>query len=192
MDRLLHFEDCVELDLPVNKNAIDLNNLNWVQYNPRKYNNRFGCSITSIDGSDSGIPDLDSLTEYNLLNQTEYKETDFVKPTVHAEPFLDFLNAFTVGRSHYLKLGSGGFFPWHRDNDPITFRIIYTIQNCSSHSMIWLEDDKILSLQNHAWYYINTRKKHALFSFDESVMAVFNVVYNAKTYYRLQTSMLIK
>lgn len=192
MHRLSNFEDCIELNLPVNKDAINLNSLNWMPYNPRKQIMRFGCSITSLDGSDSGIPDLDSLSEYNRLNQTAYTEKDFRKPTVHAEPFLDFLNTFTVGRSHYLKLSPGGFFPWHRDSDPITFRIIYTIQNCSNHSMIWLEDDKILPLENHSWYYINTRKKHALFSFDESVMAVFNVVFNNVTYNLLQNSMMIK
>jgi hypothetical protein len=192
MHRLSHYEDYIQLELPVNKNAIDLESLNWMPYNPRKNINRFGCSITSLDGNDSGIPDLDSLTEYNRLHGTKYTEKDFSKPTVHATPFLDFLNTFTVGRSHYLKLNPGGFFPWHRDNDPTTFRIIYTIQNCSNHSMIWLEDDKILPLENHSWYYINTRKKHALFSFDGSIMAVFNVVFNTTTYNLLQNSMMIK
>ena len=37
----------------------------WVQYNPRKNIPREGLSITSLDGGFSGIPDLDSLKEYN-------------------------------------------------------------------------------------------------------------------------------
>jgi hypothetical protein len=192
MHRLAHYEDCIQLELPINKDAIKLDTLNWVRYNPRKSVDRFGCSITSLDGDDSGIPDLDSLTEYNQLNGTKFTEKDFSTPTKHATPFLDFLNLCPVGRSHYLKLDSGGYFPWHRDTDPITIRIVYTIQNCSNHSMIWLQDDKILPLENHSWYYINTRKKHALFSFDGSVMAVFNVVFNTATYNLLQNSMMIK
>ena len=192
MHRLTHYEDCIQMDLPINKDAINLDTLNWVQYNPRKNINRFGCSITSLDGTDSGVPDLDSLLEYNQLNSTDYSERDFATPTKHATPFLEFLNTFEVGRSHFLKLAPGGFFPWHRDSDAITFRILYTIQNCTTDSLIWLEDDRIIPLQNHCWYYINTRKKHSLFSFHDSIFAVFNVVFNGKTFNLLQKHMHIK
>ena len=119
------YEDLIELNLDSVK--IDLNSLNWVQYNPRKSINRFGCSITSLDGNDSGIPDLDSLVEYNRLNSTNYSEINFRQLTKHASPFTNFLQEFQCGRSHFLKLGTGGFFPWHRDNDQKTFRIIYTV-----------------------------------------------------------------
>jgi hypothetical protein len=180
------------MDLPVNKDAINLDTLNWVQYNPRKNINRFGCSITSLDGNDSGVPDLDSILEYNQLNGTDYSERDFSTPTKHAAPFLEFLNTFEVGRSHFLKLAPGGFFPWHRDSDAITFRILYTIQNCTTDSLIWLEDDRIIPLQNHCWYYINTRKKHSLFSFNDSIFAVFNVVFNGKTFNLMQKHMYVK
>ena len=37
----------------------------WKPYNTRKPNNRWGLSVTSLDGGLSGIPDLDSLSEYN-------------------------------------------------------------------------------------------------------------------------------
>jgi hypothetical protein len=192
MHRLTYYEDCIQLDLPLNKDAINLETLHWIKYNPRKDINRFGCSITSLDGSDSGIPDLDSLLEHNILYGTNYTEKDFSTPTKHAAPFLELLDLFQVGRSHYLKLPPGGFFPWHRDNDPITFRILYTIQNCTTDSLIWLEDDRIVPLQNHCWYYINTRKKHALFSFGESVMAVFNVIFDGKTFNLMQKYMHVK
>ena len=33
----------------------------WCPYNVKKPNNRWGLSITSLDGNLSGIPDLDSL-----------------------------------------------------------------------------------------------------------------------------------
>ncbi len=192
MHRLTYYEDCIQLDLPIDKDSLDLNSLNWVQYNPRKNINRFGCSITSADGSDTGIPDLDSLYEYNKLNGTELIEKNFITPTKHSKPFTEFLSMFEVGRSHYLKLGPGGFFPWHRDNDPITFRIIYTIKNCTSDNLIWIEDEKVLPLQNDCWYYINTRKKHALFAFDDAIFAVFNVIFTGKTFNLIQKHMYVK
>ncbi len=142
-------EDCIELTLPVNPDAINLETLNWQQYNPRKNIPRYGCSITSLDGKDTGIPDLDSIMEYNELHGTNYTEKDFDKPTCHSLPFTEFLTLMSVGRSHYLHLPPGGFFPWHRDSDHVTFRIIYTINGCTSDSLIWLEDDKILPLQDN-------------------------------------------
>lgn len=174
---LFTYEDVIDLNIPAEKNLIDLDTLNWKQYNPRKKISRFGCSITSLNGEDTGIPDLDSIPEYNKINGTAFSETSFKIPTKHASPFNYFLSNFEVGRSHYLKLDSGGFFPWHRDNDPETFRIIYTIKNCESNNLLWIEDEKLLHLKNHNWYYINTHKKHCVFSLGGSVFAVFNVLY---------------
>ncbi|MBX3032387.1 MAG: hypothetical protein KF865_00555 [Bdellovibrionaceae bacterium] len=37
----------------------------WKPYNPRKNIARQGLSLTSLDGGLGGIPDLDSLMEYN-------------------------------------------------------------------------------------------------------------------------------
>lgn len=169
---LSEYEDLIELDFENVK--IDLQNLRWLQYNSRKNINRLGCSITSLDGKDNGVPDLDSLLEYNRIHNTQFTEHDFKTPTVHAAPFLSFLNEFDVGRSHYLKLFNGGFFPWHRDNGQ-NFRIIYTIEGCAQEDLIWLLDDKLLSLQNQKWYYVNTKKKHLVFSLTQSIFTVFNV-----------------
>jgi hypothetical protein len=192
MHRLSLYEDCIPLNIPVEHNLIDTNTLNWKQYNPRKSINRFGCSITSLDGNDSGIPDLDSVLEYNLLNNTVYTEKDFNVQTKHSVPFVEFLNTFQVGRSHYIKLEPGGFFPWHRDDDPNTFRIMYTISNCTPDSLVWLEDDKILPLTDRTWFYINTRKKHSLFSFGTAVFAVFNVLTNTHNINLLKSSFRIR
>ena len=40
----------------------------WKPYNLRNSNNRWGLSVTSLDGGLSGIPDLDSLLQYNKIN----------------------------------------------------------------------------------------------------------------------------
>ena len=190
MHRLALYEDCIELSIPVD--VIDLTTLNWIPYNPRKNIERFGCSITSLDGKDTGIPDLDSVYEYNLENRTSYEEKDFCVATKHAKPFNNFLNRFQVGRCHFIKLPPGGFFPWHRDIDSNTFRIIYTIEHCNPVDLVWLEDDKIIELQDQRWYYINTRKKHCVFSFQTAIFAVFNVIMNSSNYLEFQKSIHIK
>jgi hypothetical protein len=192
MHQFTILEDCIELTLPIDIDLIDLSSLNWHRYNPRKNVERYGCSITSLDGSDTGVPDLDSVLEYNQLNSTNYKEKDFNVPTKHSRPFEKMLNLLGSGRSHYLHLPPGGFFPWHRDSDSSTFRLIFTISGCTSDSLVWAEDDKLLQFQNLKWYYINTRKKHSLFAFEDAYFAVFNVVYNYNTYSILQNYFLIK
>ncbi len=192
MHQFYILEDCIELSLPVDSSLIDLTTLNWHQYNPRKHIKRYGCSITSLTGEDTGIPDLDSILEYNELNGTNYTEKDFNVPTKHSRPFEHFLKTVDVGRSHYLHLPPGGFFPWHRDSDHITFRLIFTIKGCTQDSLIWLEDDKLIPLQDQKWYYINTRKKHSLFSFKDSYFAVFNVIYTHKNFNILQNHFSVK
>lgn len=188
---LSYFEDIIELNVALSD---DIDNVcyNWIQYNPRKPISRFGCSITSLDGTDSGIPDLDSIVEYNNLNNTNYREKDFCIPTKHSKPFTNFLQNYTVGRSHYIKLTSGGFFPWHRDNDGESFRIIYTIENCENESLVWVQNDKALKLENRKWYYINTKQKHCVFSFSKSIFAVFNVLVTEKNLIMLSNQFKIK
>lgn len=176
IDMLRSMEDVVQLNL-FNPGAIDIESLSWHQYNPAidRPNNRFGCSITSLDGGDSGTPDLFSLKQYNESQGTQYTEMSFCKPTIWARPFDHLLKRIEIGRSHYLQLRHGGFFPWHRDPDLDTFRLIYTIQNCSNKHLLWALDDRILDLQDKKWYIINTKKKHCVFSTDISTFAVFNV-----------------
>ena len=188
---LENFEDVIELEIEINE-EINLDLLHWIQYNPRKIIRRYGCSITSLDGNDIGVPDLDSLREFNNLNRTNYREKDFKLPTKHAYPFKNFLETFVCGRSHYLKLDPGGFFPWHRDSDLECFRVIYTIKNCNTHSLVWIEDDRIIELQDHKWYYINTKKKHCLFAFDTAIMAVFNVLKSSNNLSKLMPYFKIK
>ena len=44
---------------------------NWTKYNPRKDINRWGLSVTNLDGKLGPGPDLDSLYEYNKENNEE-------------------------------------------------------------------------------------------------------------------------
>ena len=49
----------------------------WKTYNSLKPDNkRYGLSVTSLDGGLSGVPDLESLLEYNNKNGTSYTNAD--------------------------------------------------------------------------------------------------------------------
>lgn len=188
-DLIANFGDVIELSLPTwnlgNAVSILTKHPGWVQYNPRKLNKRQGLSVTSLDGGFSGVPDLDSLREYNLENNTQYNESNFRARTsiVNYIPELNAaLDEFPDhGRCHFLKLDSGGFFPPHRDNGisstlPKTFRLIVPVCNFDSNQMVWIQDGKLLNFNLGKTYFINTTKVHSLFSFvDMSCCFVMNV-----------------
>jgi hypothetical protein len=187
---LSQLEDCVVLDLA--EPELNLEAINWHQYNPRKQIPRWGASITSLDGGISGIPDIDSLVEFNKLNGTHYQEMDFKIWTPQAQGFQEILAGFHVGRSHFIKLGSGGFFPPHRDMDFSTFRILYTISGCMDENFIWITNGQQIRLRNNHWYYLNTKKAHNLFSHWGSVFAVFNILQDEASVQRMVSRLRIK
>lgn len=184
-------EPFFELDLPVIQ--LDTSPLPWVQYNPRKNIARWGSSLTSLDGGTSGIPDLDSLYEYNKANGTSYREKDFnVRTEAYKKHFAFLDEKFDLGRSHLIRLGSGGFFPPHRDLDPNTFRLIYTVSGCEPNNFVLILNNQIIPLKNHTWYYFNTKMPHSVFSFFGSEFAVFNLVNNDRAKTSLLSSLRIK
>lgn len=188
------FGDVIELDFPTwdvgQTHEILDNHTGWKPYNPRKNINRYGLSVTSLDGGYSGIPDLDSLLEYNKLYNTNYVETDFKLKTdiVEKIPNIDqLLTALSpnIGRCHFLKLDAGGFFPPHRDNGSAvpsqSFRLIVPLGNTGKNDWCWLQEGKILNLTPGKTYCINTTKEHSVFSFkDNCCMLVFNVMSSLK------------
>ncbi len=152
----------------------------YVKYNPRKNFNRQGLSITSLDGGMTGIPDLDSVYEYNKENNTSLTERDFKVPTPVMEwPSLKKCLAPFEGhifRTHILKLNTGGFFPPHRDHPDEydfyktnkvvydTFRLIMPLANCIAPGMTFILEDKILPWEQGILYYVDTAKMHYLFN----------------------------
>jgi len=193
-DFIVNYGDVVELDFPVFNagkiHSIIMKHPGWKIYQPHKPGyNRFGLSVTSLDGGFSGEPDLSSLREYNNLHNTNYWEADFTKRTNICE-FLPELNTLldffenNLGRTHFLRLDKGGFFPPHRDNGAIvsvpTFRILVPINNFGINDMKWIQNEEILNLKLGQVYFINTTKIHSIFSFvDECTMLVLNVMWNA-------------
>jgi len=189
-DCIVNWGEVVELDFP----KMDLNKIKnildkhtgWKVYQPHKPGyNRFGLSVTSLDGQYTGEPDLCSLREWQKMTGQSYNEMSFRKRTniVQFLPELDeFLNFWepNLGRTHFLRLDRGGFFPPHRDNGAIvavpTFRIIVPIYNFGINDMKWIQDEKIQRFDVGATYFVNTSRLHSVFSFvDNCLMLVLNV-----------------
>ena len=165
-------------------------NFEYVKYNPRKDVNRYGLSITSLSGGVDGVPDLDSILEYNRENGTEYTENDFATPTpVYDYPSLSkVLDPIKdhICRSHVLRMDPGGFFPPHRDfgGDNFTsYRILIPLQNMNPPDFSFIVEDKIQNWVNGYLYFLDAAKMHYLFnaSFASTYMIVLNVVINKHT-----------
>ena len=192
-DLIANFGDVIELrdqkfDISKIQTILDISQY-WAPYNPRKQNNRFGLSLTSLDGGYSGIPDLDSLREYNILNNTNYTERSFTTRTpivneLGLGAFLDIWEPW-LGRVHFLKLNAGGFFPPHRDNGlsipSRTIRIVVPIR-WNKNNAIWIQDGHLLNLVEGTAYFVNTTKEHSVFSFhDDTIIMVLNILSSDET-----------
>ena len=182
---LTRFGDYYPLNLTGNANNIieELNNnFDWVKYNPRKNINREGLSITSLDGGLSGKPDLDSLYEYYFETGIAHSESDFNTKTPVYPLFSKWLDPFEkyLGRTHVIRLNSGGYFPPHRDNKSTSiksFRLFLPL-NYSSSSIFFLLEDSKMNFENGKMYFIDTAKMHTLFNTDETpfYFVVANVI----------------
>ena len=190
---LLSFGDLIPLKLKcdVKKLFDETEKFVYLKYNPRKDIERYGLSITSLDGSLNGV-ELDSIKEYNKENNTEYDELSFNKFTevYHTsseiqkivEPFKDH-----IGRSHILSLQEGGYFPPHRDlpvyvEQQNSLRILVPLKGCNPPDMYFMYEDKPLHFEHGRAYFLNTNKSHNLFSFKGSEMIVLNIKTNEEVY----------
>jgi hypothetical protein len=184
---LARLGSCYEFDFQIDlKKILDtLPNYqkDWQIYNPRKEIKRYGLSLTSLDGSMSGVPDLDSLLEFNQINNTDWNEMSFKTQTPLYKDCFDGVFGKVephIGRSHIIKLAPGGYFPIHRDGrlDFLnSFRLFIPILNCNPPKMYFILDEKILKFNHGRAYFIDTCKEHLLFnsSNSDSIFAVFNI-----------------
>lgn len=164
-----------------------LKQYSWVQYNPRKKNNREGLSITSLDGGLSGRPDLDSLYEYYNETGVALHDEDFKVKTPVYEHFKQWLDPFesNLGRTHVIRLNTGGFFPPHRDHKHAnidSFRIFLPL-NYTNRSHFFMLEDKRMQFDNGTMYFIDTAKMHTLFNTAEDpfYFVVGNIILNEET-----------
>jgi hypothetical protein len=158
LQRLLTMGDWLEMKTFNSSNIMkDLEEFNneWKPYNLNKPNNRWGLSITSLDGLLSGIPDLDSLYEYNKIHNTKITNQDINQYTQVYDKSTELQKIIEpwkpwLGRCHYLKLNSGGFFPEHYDINKLDYsydeiRLIGFVNNCNKSTMKFIyEDTKLI------------------------------------------------
>ncbi len=182
----------LEFDPLVTENELKEFSDDWKQYNPRKDGfNRWGLSLTSLDGSMNGVPDLDSINEYGQLNNKSYSEMDFRTPTKAFKSCGSLHNAFEpilpdLGRTHFIKFGKGGFFPPHRDAynlPPDSFRIMAIVSGYED-DYAFILDEKKYSLRRGVFYFFNSMLAHSFFSFRNDVTILVlnvNVTKNAVT-----------
>lgn len=156
----------------------------WVQYNRSKpFIPREGLSILSLDGGFSGIPDLDSLLEYNKKNNTKITEFDIKTPTPvyeYALPYFEFIKEHAI-RTHVIRLHPGGFFPIHRDNNAVNvkhLRLFVPLINCNPPDMFFMldYDYRILNFDPGSVYFINTSLPHILFNTSTVKTSYFIVI----------------
>lgn len=160
----------------INK-AIEQFKDDWKIYNPRDTeNNRFGLSLTSLDGGLSGVPDLDSLSLYHRETGIDFLEEDFTTPTPVLEAIRDYtevFNKYDIGRSHIIQFNKGGHFPRHRDLDN-TFRLICFLDCSPPDNMIFTYNDTVPRFKQGVFYFVNTINDHSLFCFknNQSIIVI--------------------
>jgi len=183
---LCGYGDFIELNLRIDqpKKVVEWTeeNFTYVKYNPRKNINRFGLSITSLDGGLTGRPDLDSFWTENPEDMP--KETDInVRTPVYEHPEIkklcDHFQPF-VGRSHFLKIPPGGYFPPHRDfksTELNSYRVIVPMLDFEFPNFTFMLEDKILQWRPGRAYFLNTAKAHHLFNcgIKDSYWIVLNI-----------------
>lgn len=173
----------------------ELKNYEWLKYNPDKPNIPRDCiNVTSLDGSLEGFTGT-------LMIQGVNADSDFKTPTeVYEssktiqkllEPWKPYL-----GRTQFLRLPPGGYFPPHHDGGkkgaPDTFRLIVPIENANPPGFCWMYGDennyKPLQWETGKLYYLNTNKKHWLFnaSANDSIWLTLNILACDETVYMIR------
>lgn len=158
----------------------------WSQYNTFKpLNNRQGLSVINENGIVGPGVDLTSLYEWNKLYGTNYVELDFNTPTPIYETSEHLKNLFGdivpyCFRTHFLRLGYGGFFPPHRDHymfEQTSFRLVVPIKNCNPPYSRFMIEDRTLHWEMGSLYVVNTTKEHTLFnaSEEDNIWLIINV-----------------
>ena len=183
---LLTYGDFIQLKNSCNSKELleEIKDIVWYKYNPRKNVERYGLSVTSEDGKLTG-KDLDSLYEYSKEMGKIYDEDDFTTFTdvyYKSKQVQKLVDPFKpwLCRTHFLNFRKGGYFPPHIDNrgkhGKQFIRLLVPIRKCNPSFLYFMYEDKLLNFNRGYTYFLNTNKKHAIFSFsDDSTMLVMNI-----------------
>ena len=200
-DSLARYGDIYALKLNLDPkkvmNELKLYDSDWVAYNPRKNILRKGLSITSLDGGLSGIPDLDSIREYNIKHNLDLDETEYNKKTELWPLVQDALTPFEnyLGRTHFIRMDRTGCFPPHRDDysiDVNSFRLFIAIDGCNPPDNYFIIEEKICNFIPGKVYFINTCKEHTVFTTgSQSTFVVANITISDESVNTVLNNLLI-
>lgn len=155
----------------------------WRPYQPQKGDSgREGLSLTSLDGSLSGYPELQSLYEYSQTTGHKVSENDFDKLTdvynkVSAiRETVDYFKPF-IGRSRFVRFRAGGHFPPHRDQSvsyqvPDYFRLFVALGGTGENRLFFIYDNKVVPYEVGRVYLFNALKVHSVFSMQNDCMTL--------------------
>lgn len=198
--RLFTMGDWLQMKTHINTRKlmkeIEPYNDSWKPYNLRNPNNRWGLSVTSLDGKLSGIPDLDSLLQYNNMHGTQIRNSDINKYTEvynNSEELQKIIEPWKpwLGRCHFLKLNTGGYFPEHYDINKIEYdydeiRFIAFINKCDKKDLKFIYEDTVRDVKDGQLFYFNANKRHSVFSTsDDIIMLVFCMKFDEHLFERL-------
>ena len=185
-NNLLSYGDFIQLNNSCNSKELleEIKDFTWFKYNPRKNVERYGLSITSEGGKLTG-KDLDSLYELSKDTGKIYDEdsfttlTDVYRKSKQIQKLVDPFKPWLC-RTHLLNFKKGGYFPPHIDNRGFHgkqfIRLLVPIRKCNPSFLYFMYEDKLLNFNRGYTYFLNTNKKHAIFSFsDDSTMLVMNL-----------------
>ena len=198
---LLSYGDFIQLNNSCNSKELleEIKDFAWLKYNPRKNVERYGLSITSEDGKLTG-KDLDSLYELSKETGREYDEdsfttlTDVYHKSIQIQKLVDPFKPWLC-RTHLLNFRKGGYFPPHIDNRGFQgkqfIRLLVPIRKCNPSFLYFMYEEKLLNFNRGYTYFLNTNKKHAIFSFsDDSTMLVMNLECCKESIEQIQRHML--
>ena len=151
----------------------------WKRYNPKKPNNRWGLSVTSIDGGLHGVPDLTSLRDWEIQTGQEIHNHDIIVPTPvykESKELQKILEPWArwLGRCHFLRMDRGSFFPDHFDVNKHNFEYeeirLVRFVNANEYHFKWIYDDKLIKGNSGSLWYFNGNKRHSVFSMKDGIM----------------------
>ncbi len=155
----------------------------WKPYQPQKGDTgRVGLSLTSLDGSLSGYPELQSLYEYTQQTGHKVSENEFNQLTPVYEKvsaireLVDYFKPY-IGRSRFVRFRAGGHFPPHRDQSanyqiPDYFRLFVALGNTGANRLFFIYDNQVIPYEVGRVYLFNALKVHSVFSMRDDALTL--------------------
>lgn len=178
-ERILSYGNIIQLKLKcdVKKLVQEISKFKFKQYNPDKDINRYGLSVTSLNGEINGI-DLDTLRNKPYDELSFRQKTEVYYSSKELQKLVDPFDKWLC-RTHFLNIKKGGYFPPHRDevsSNQKAFRIIVPLVDFNPPQHFFIVQNQIVSLNEGYAYFVNTNLEHGVFSYsNDTLMLIMNI-----------------